>query len=127
MNTKISIPAKYIDPSIDRLKEFEGIENIGKVYIAGDWNNWGDSPEKAGCIRPDPRWEMKKENDLYVAMVDLPIGLHGFKPTVVKTTADKNGMVPAIWIAYPREEKVEGYEPEEEDFPKNWLIKILPA
>lgn len=125
MNIKISIPAKYIEPSVEKLKEFIGIENIGKVYIAGDWNNWADSPEKAGCVRPDLRWEMKKENNSYTIILDLPIGLHGFKPVVIKTTADEKGMVPAIWIAYPQE-KVPGYEPEEEDFPRNWLVKIKP-
>lgn len=126
MNVKIAIPARFIDPVVGRLEEFIGIDNIGKVFIAGDWNNWGDSPEKAGCIRPDPKWEMKKENDLYTISLDLSIGLHGFKPVVIKTTQDKNGMVPVIWIAYPHE-NVLGYEPEEEDCPRNWLIKIKPA
>lgn len=126
MNIKISIPAKYIDSSVEKLNEFIGIENVGKVYIAGDWNNWGDSPEKAGCVRPDPRWEMKKENNLYMISLDLSIGLHGFKPVVMKTIADKRGMVPAIWIAHP-DENVPGYQPEEEDFPRNWLIKVKSA
>ena len=126
MNIKISIPAKYIEPSVERVKDYIGIENIGKVYLVGDFDNWGDSPERAGCIRPTPKREMKKEGGTYSIEIEVDPFLHGFKPVVIKSIADKKGMVPVIWIAYPNE-NVPGYQPEEEDFPRNWLIKIKPA
>jgi len=126
MKTKvitIKIPKYFIEPAIEQVKDFQGIENIGKVYLPGDWNNWGDSPERAGCIRPKPEIEMHLEGNYYIATVELITGFHGFKPVVVKATADEKGMAPAIWIACPFE-GVGKYEQEKSDIHANWLVKV---
>lgn len=122
----IKIPKHLIEPAIEQVKEFVGIENIGKVYLPGDWNNWGDSQEKAGCIRPKPEMEMRLEGNFYVATVEFKptdIGKRGFKPAVIKATADDKGMASAIWIACPAE-GVGEYEQEKSDIHANWLVKL---
>ena len=120
---KFEIPKEIIEPAIKQVKDFQGIGHIGEVHLAGDWNNWGDSPEKAGCIRPKPETWMRLEDDKYVAEVALTVGVHGFKPVVVKAEADENGMAPAIWIACPAE-RVGEYEREKGDIHGNWLVKV---
>ena len=121
----IKIPKEVIEPAIEQVKEFIGIGNIGKVYIPGDWNNWGDSPEKAGCIRPNPEMKMEKTGNYYVWEGKLSIGVHGFKPTVVKAEADENGMTPAIWIVCPTD-GIDEYIKEISDRHGNWLVKVRP-
>ena len=120
---KIEIPKEIIEPAIKQVKDFQGIGHIGEVYLVGDWNNWGDSPEKAGCIRPKPETRMSLVGDKYVAEVELTIGVHGFKPVVVKAVFDENVMAPAIWIACPAE-KIGEYEKEKGDIHGNWLVKV---
>ncbi len=120
---KIEIPAKFIKTAIEQTKDFQGIGHIGEIHLVGDWNNWGDSPEKAGCIRPKPETQMKLEGDNYVIKIELSIGVHGFKPVVVKAEADENGMAPAIWVACPAENFGE-YEREKGDRWGNWLVKV---
>lgn len=116
----IKIPTKVIAPATGQVQEFISIGNIGEVYLPGDWNNWGDSPEKAGCIRPKSEMKMRKIGDYYIWEGFLSIGVHGFKPTVVKAEADENGMAPAIWITCPTDE----YIKELSDKHGNWLVKV---
>jgi hypothetical protein len=126
MKTKIitiKIPKYFFEQAIEQVKDFLGIENIGKVYLPSGWNNWGDSQEKAGNIRPKPEMEMHLEGDYYITEAKLTIGAHKFKPAVVSATADKNGMSEAIWIACP-DEGLGEYEQEKSDAFKNWLVKI---
>lgn len=126
MKTKIitiKIPKHFIEPAIEQIKDFQGIENIGKVYLPSGWNNWGDSQEKAGCIRPKPEMEMRLEGDNYVAAAELTVGAHKFKPAVISATADEKGMSEAIWIACP-DEGLGEYEQEKSDAFKNWLVKV---
>jgi hypothetical protein len=125
MKMTIKVPEEIIKPALEQIKDFVGIGNIGKVYCPGDWNNWGDSMEKAGCIRPKPEMEMVLKGEYYELEVDLGIGLHRFKPAVVAAEADENGMAPAIWITCPPE-GCEEYFQEKGDHFGNWTIKVLP-
>ncbi len=126
MKTKIvtiRIPKSIIEKTVEEVKEFLGEENIGKVYLPGDWNNWGNSPEKAGCIRPKSEMEMHLEEDCYITKVELTIGIHKFKPAIISATPDQKGMSPAIWIACPVEGLGE-YEQEKSDIFANWIVKV---
>lgn len=104
--TIIKIPKWVFEPAINQIKEFIGIGNIGKVYIVGDWNNWGNSPKKANCIRPKPEMEMEKIGNYYIWNGKLSIGTHKFKPAIVKTESD-DSTLSVIWIIYPTGEIIE--------------------
>ena len=119
----ISIPKEHIDPWVDKLIEFKGIGNIGKVYLPGDWNRWGESPKRGGCIEPNEEMEMNLIGDCYVIEVELTRGIHGFKPVVVKAEEYEDGMAPCFWIKCPIE-GVDNYKREMADTHANWLVKV---
>ena len=125
MQVKIEIPVSLIQSTLDQLSDFQGFGHIGWVGIAGDWNNWGDSPEKAGCVRPKDADLMKLEGDKYVWEGDLSIGIHRFKPVVVTTEADPAGMCGASWIRCPSK-GIGPYTREPGDRHSNWQVKVLP-
>jgi hypothetical protein len=124
MKVKIQIPKKIFKKTIKQLKKFAGIENIGKVYCVGNWNKWGDSMEKAGCIRPKPEMEMKLKGKFYILEAEMEAGVNSFKPVVVSTKADKNGMTGAIWIPYPKLWRVKGYYLDKKSEHRNWLVPV---
>lgn len=124
---KIAIPDKFIRPAIEIVKEFIGTGDIGKVFLTGNWENWGDSanPEsvRAGCMRPTKEREMRLEGENWVIEVELVVGVYAFKPVVVTALADEKGMAPASWIVCP-EEGVGEYICETTDVFHNWLVKV---
>ena len=120
---EISIPRQHIDQWVNELSEFKGIENIGKVYLPGDWNNWGNSPKRGGCIEPNKEMEMTLIGDYYVIEVELTRGIHGFKPVVVKAEEYEDGMAPCFWIKCPTK-GVGDYKREMADTHANWLVKV---
>lgn len=103
MKYKIRIPANAVSPAIADLEKLGliGTEKIGQVHLTGDWNNWGDSPQRPGCIRPTPETLMELQDEVYVLEIDVPVGLHDCKPVVVKCGAYADGMVAAVWISCP--------------------------
>ncbi len=127
IKVKISIPKKFIEPAIELVKDFLGTENIGKVYLPASWNSWGNSQKKAGNIQASKKMEMHPEGDYYVFMVDLPMGVHKFKPAIISAVSDKTGktkgMSTAIWIACPIE-GVGEYICETSDGFFNWIVKV---
>ena len=126
IKVKIRIPKKFIEPALTKVEKFIDIVPIGTVYLAGDWfgNEWGHSGKRAGCIDLNRTTKMTLEGDFYIAEIKTTIGLHGFKPVVVKAAAEEDGMASCIWIAYPLGEKIEPYFCEEEDIHKNWLVEV---
>lgn len=125
MKVKIQIPAQLIQPTLNEVSDLIGVENIGWVGLAGDWNNWGDSPEKAGCVRPNTENEMQLEGENYVLEVDLTVGLHRFKPVIITNGGDQNEMCGASWIACPSN-GVPPYTRESGDSHSNWQIIVKP-
>lgn len=121
----IRIPKKLFSSALEKMADFINHGDIGKVYCPGDWNNWGDSPEKAGCIRPREDMEMHLQGDFYILKTEMTIGLHGFKPVVVKAMPDENGMAPAIWIRWQPGDHP--YKDEKEDGFGNWLVVVKPG
>ncbi|MBL7058388.1 hypothetical protein ISS03_03555 [Patescibacteria group bacterium] len=96
-----SIPASLIQEIMNLYKnKYPTSLDIGKPYIVGDWNNWGDSPEKSGHIRPTTATIL---NNNYYASVELATGEHFFKVVIVNSERDKNGMYGARWIGCPEE------------------------
>jgi len=124
-NITIRIPKKIFSSALKQVADFIGYGDIGKIYCPGDWNNWGDSPEKAGCIRPKSKMEMKLKNGFYELEIKTEIGFHGFKPAMVKAMPDENGMAPAIWIRWKPGDHP--YKNEKEDGFGNWLVAIKPS
>lgn len=124
IKVKIRIPRKFIEPAIRQVLEFMDIGDIGRVFLTGDWNDWGKSQKSAGCVVPASTTEMTLENGIYyVAEVELTRGLHGFKPVVIRAEADENGMAPCIWIACPENGTGE-YWREPGDVHANWLLGV---
>ncbi|MCX6800031.1 MAG: hypothetical protein NT091_02720 [Candidatus Falkowbacteria bacterium] len=125
MIARININAQLIQPTINAVKDFLEYEPIGEVYVAGSWNNWGDSPEKAGCIRPKKEYQMRLEAGRYVWEGNISIGLHEFKPVVITSTADTDGMCNASWIKYP-ERFIKFYSRAPNSKHGNWQIILKP-
>ena len=77
------------------------IPHAGECYLVGDWNNWGDSPEKAGCIRLNSSKKMVLSHGLMIADCKLTPGAHEFKLAFPRAAADENEMVPCDWVGCP--------------------------
>lgn len=119
----IGITALLFQSHLDELGDLLGYPPIGEVHLPGDWNNWGDSPEKAGHIRPKPETKMELSGDFYQLVVKgLSVGLHNFKPAIVINMPDKNGMAKARWLPYPGST----YDFLTEGKHQNWCLKVLP-
>ena len=97
----VSIPKEFIEPAVKEVEDLIGVDCIGEVHMAGDGNNWGNSPQKAGCIYPSPETQMQLVEGEYVIEIDLPPGIYEFKPVVIKASRDHDGMAPAVWISCP--------------------------
>lgn len=97
---RLEIPERYFVASMLILQDLKLLNHdvIGKVHLPGSWNNWGDSPEKAGCIRPKPETQMHQEDSNFIIDIDIPSGIHTCKPVVVMTEPDDNGMCRSEWI-----------------------------
>lgn len=77
---------------------------IGKVLIAGNWNEWGKSPQKTTHIVPNRNNAMTYQaKDFYYELkVALPIGMHFFKPVIVLTEPFNDKTCFSHWInCYP--------------------------
>ena len=117
--TTISIPKEFIEPAVKEVEDLIGVDCIGEVHMVGDWNNWGDSPKKAGCINPIPETQMQLVEGKYVIELDLSSGIYEFKPVVIKASRDNDGMAPAVWISCPGE--TGGFRPGKHG---NWKIIV---
>ncbi len=105
----LEIPEKYFKEILYKLREFS--KPIGDVYIAGAWNNWGDSPEKPGHIRLQEVNKMIKDGENFSIGLNLLPGIYEFKPVVVVAIPGKDGMVSGQWISSP-----EG---------GNWILTVI--
>ncbi|MCX6799759.1 MAG: hypothetical protein NT091_01275 [Candidatus Falkowbacteria bacterium] len=129
MKFEIEIDEKILDTAVKQVMRLQGNGSIGNVYLAGSWNRWGDSMEKTGCIRPKPESQMylreSNGNFSYVLEVDLPVGFHNFKPVVVASMPDENGMCSATWIHYPGRSALP-YVPDQDNIHGNWQVMVNP-
>lgn len=100
---QLSFTINMLDSAdLAKIRHLEDMDSpIGELHIAGDWNNWADSPERAGCVRPSEDTLLISDDNVYSITVDLPRGIHQFKLVIIRAEPYDDGMCAAYWIDCP--------------------------